>query len=560
MADFTTRNLVTLDDTNMSKATRTGLIGNGATLVMPSRQASPGSLGALMPQGVDFSEEMVEGATLDLFRQVSPVRSPMRSPMHSSNGGPTIITANKMGSPALIPLPASPTRSPVSAPVLGRVYGYAPASAAGQTPRNSPDAVSSMRSSLFPYLRSSQTSVDQGEGNDTVVMEGKGSVDQGSGDDMVLLDSAASKSARVHQGSGNDLAVIGSKGSIDATPTRSATSAPVKMTINQGSGDDVVVHSCPSKSGSLGSHQLKKSSEASYANYESMIQNASIEQELMAAGFYPKDKIITTSDDGDSNARFIKAVTKMGHTVLVELDVEGYVAVDPKDHTMIETKSVTVVPYSVKSGAQQCMGSDVCGVAFVCADGVCTMINDDTGHPKEANYTFVEKLSEKAVIIDDNPVAYPIVRLSEIRASPVLVIKSISEANRRIRNASYKAVAEDLSKTDKAIEALEQNYKAFKTLNDRIAADLSASIKQLESFNMVYMKTPPISEAEKLKHRKVIANLKARQDKVVELLRLGEKVASHRDEIAEIAKEFGVAARYLQNGFRYIDREWDADI
>jgi prefoldin subunit 5 len=297
-----------------------------------------------------------------------------------------------------------------------------------------------------------------------------------------------------------------------------------------------------------------------FSNYNDLVDTGSVEQELYKAGFYPEDKIITTDEDGERHVRYIKTATKMGQTVLVELDTKGYVVVDPKDHSVLESKTVNVVPYSLKVGTQQCMGNDVSGVAFICKEGICTIVRNDTGQPEEKNYTFIEKVADKAVLVDGSPIAYPIVKLSEIRANCALVLKSIDDSTRRIRNASYKAVSEDLAKTEQAIKSLDKNFETFKKLRDQAASQLATTIRQLEGFNQCFIRTPPICEAEKAKYRRVIDNLRIRHEKVVELLKISEKVAAKKDEIAALCKEIGSAARYLQTDFKDLDRDFSDEI
>lgn len=312
------------------------------------------------------------------------------------------------------------------------------------------------------------------------------------------------------------------------------------------------------------------------ADNEGPLIDASIENELLRSGFVPKDKIITTDDTGERHARFIKVISRMGQSALVEIDIEGYMVVQPKDQKVVASKAVSQIPYSVKMGTYDCAKTDVCGVAFVCEKDICVLNNDPTGRgPQEKNFVYVDHEAEgqsgkgqgnKAVIISGNPVAYPIIRMSEVRANPTVCIKAINEATRRIRNAAYKASHEDLVRLDNTIHDLDKEYHTFKAYRDHAVKGLMASIQQLEQFNNVYVANPPTCDdhlhtngdpngSEREKHRRVIANLRARHERVIDLLRVSEEVAMKRDKIAKLAQEFASASCYLKKEFADLDRD-----
>ena len=293
--------------------------------------------------------------------------------------------------------------------------------------------------------------------------------------------------------------------------------------------------------------------------------DASIENELLQSGFVPKDKIITTDDNGERHARFIKVISRMGQSALVEIDINGYMVVQPKDQNVVASKAVSQIPYSVKMGTYDCAKTDVCGVAFVCDKDICVLNNDPTGRgPQEKNFVYVahnnidgaaDGAINKAVVISGNPVAYPIIRMSEVRANPGLCIKAINEATRRIRNAAYEASHADLVRLDQSIHDLDKEYHNFKAYRDLAVKGLMSSIKQLEQFNAIYIANPPVCDDEREKHRRVIANLRARHERVIDLLRISEEVAMKRDKIAKLSQEFASASCYIKKEFAELDRD-----
>ena len=101
-------------------------------------------------------------------------------------------------------------------------------------------------------------------------------------------------------------------------------------------------------------------------NYQGVITHASLENELLNAGYVPLSKIVVRTEGGDKRTQYIKAMNKNGQKVFIMVDVHGYTTARSTDLTLIESHNVSVVPYSLKTGAYNCASKDVCGVAFEC--------------------------------------------------------------------------------------------------------------------------------------------------------------------------------------------------
>jgi hypothetical protein len=109
-------------------------------------------------------------------------------------------------------------------------------------------------------------------------------------------------------------------------------------------------------------------------NYQGIVSNSSLENELLNAGYAPLSKIVIRTDGGDKRTQYIKAINKNGQKVFILIDVHGYTTARSTDLTLVESQSASIVPYSLKTGAFNCAGKDVCGVAFECgADAVCVL-------------------------------------------------------------------------------------------------------------------------------------------------------------------------------------------
>lgn len=293
-------------------------------------------------------------------------------------------------------------------------------------------------------------------------------------------------------------------------------------------------------------------------DYQGLISNSSLEQELLNAGYGPVSKIVVRAPNGDHRTQYIKAINKMGQSVFILIDEQGYSAARTTDLTLIESNSASVVPYSLKTGAYNCAGKDVCGVAFECgSDNICVMSHgSDDLTPKEANFVFVEQATPTAAALESEGsiMSYPVVRLSEIRANPDLVLSNTDAVTRRLRNTAYSAELEELGKLQQSINQLNTNFVEFVNLQNGVAKRLTASLSQLEAYNKGYMANPPATDDAKNRYRLVQFNLTRRNQDIATLLRLVKRVGDARVEIDTIAKEIAEMKDFGDKEFAQIEQ------
>lgn len=293
-------------------------------------------------------------------------------------------------------------------------------------------------------------------------------------------------------------------------------------------------------------------------DYQGIISNASIENELLNAGYAPLSKIVIRTDNGDKRTQYIKAINKKGQKVFVLLDVNGYTTARSTDLTLIEAHSANIVPYSLKTGAYECAGKDVCGVAFECgSDAVCVLArgaNDLT--PKEANFVFVEQKAPAAAATIESEgsiMSYPVIRLSEIRANPDLVLANTDVVTRRLRNNTYAAELQELALAQQSINKLNAAFVRFEAIRENSARKLNQTLTQLEQWNNVYMANPPMTDEAKDRYRKLQYNLAQRNEGIANLLRFMKKVADKRIDIDAITKEINDISDFSEKEFANVE-------
>lgn len=291
-------------------------------------------------------------------------------------------------------------------------------------------------------------------------------------------------------------------------------------------------------------------------DYQGLIGNASLENELLNAGYAPLSKIVIQAENGEKRTQYIKAVNKKGQKVFILVDVSGYTTARAGDLTLIEARKSTIVPYSVKTGAYDCAGRDVCGVAFECTGAVCVLArNSEDLTPTEANFVFVEQSGPAAATVESEGVnmTYPVIRLSEIRANPELILKNTDVVTRRLRNASYSTLVAELVEEEKAIIQLNQAFVRFRQMYENNAALLNKTLTQLEGYLKAYMDNPPTSDEGRDKFQKVQLNVAKRNDGIEILLRSMQKVADLRSVIAATANDINAIREFCEKEFATVE-------
>lgn len=292
-------------------------------------------------------------------------------------------------------------------------------------------------------------------------------------------------------------------------------------------------------------------------NYQGIIAKQSIENELVNAGYTPLSKIVVRSDDGDKRTQYIKAINKKGQRVFILIDGNGYTTARTSDLTLIEAHNASIVPYSLKTGAYNCINNDVSGVAFECGpDAVCVLIRGTKDlTPKEANFIYVEQHAPAAaaIDIDGSIMSYPVIRLSEIRANPGLVLINTDMVTRRLRNTAYTAELQDLAMMQQSIGKLNASFIRFNQMRECAAYKLNKTLTQLEQWNEIYMANPPLTDMDKDKYKQLQYNLAQRNEGITTLLRSMEKVAELHNDIDMITKDINEITDYCEKEFANVE-------
>jgi len=288
-----------------------------------------------------------------------------------------------------------------------------------------------------------------------------------------------------------------------------------------------------------------------FETYNGILEDEnSVENDLAKYGYVATDKIITRDNDGNVAARYIKATNDRGQQVFVELDIDGKVAVRPTDLTLIESKQANEIPYNVKVGTYNCAGNGVCGVAFECKEGLCTLVRDDnTLQPVESNFVTVQQFDKKSGILEGDPMSYPIVRLSDIKANPDLVAKYIDDSTRRIRNTGYNNCNAEFNNLAKSLDSLNLSYRTLERKQRDTFITLSNTLRDLERMQKDYIVNPPKNETQQNKYNNLLYNIRRRNEYIVELLKVCQRVNYFNKVITSVNNDINDTISYINKEF-----------
>lgn len=221
--------------------------------------------------------------------------------------------------------------------------------------------------------------------------------------------------------------------------------------------------------------------------------------ELARAGYTVINQFSVREDKTDTiRASYVKAIDRNGRTVYILLDDTGYTSVNPADLTEVDAKIATQIPDSLKRSVYQQAGTGVGGVVFECPNGICSITRNPQMEAVESSFILVSKKAETSAVMGTDPVAHPVVRLSEIRANPSAVLLNTEAASSKIRNSQYTDCVEQLKRDEALLRELNESFNRYHKTRNEAKSSLESSIAQLTGYNNIYNnpKYVPVTSAD----------------------------------------------------------------
>src|SRR5579884_2941360 len=84
-----------------------------------------------------------------------------------------------------------------------------------------------------------------------------------------------------------------------------------------------------------------------------IVEGTNVEQELIQSNYKPYDKVFFQNPEGQTEAKYIKAINELGQRVFIELDTDGYVSIPEGGLPMQLSQEAKFLPASLKHGVMQ---------------------------------------------------------------------------------------------------------------------------------------------------------------------------------------------------------------
>lgn len=287
----------------------------------------------------------------------------------------------------------------------------------------------------------------------------------------------------------------------------------------------------------------------------SNLMNQNIENKLLDLGYTPKETIIRKLSDSQREAKYIRAIDNRGNSVLIELNVESNIAVQPSDLTTVESSPVISIPYSIRSGIFEAAGKQISGVAYDCTSGICIMSNDPvTMKPVDKFLTIVEKPSARVALEQDSFLASPIIKLSDIIENPTLINNIVQTATENIRKAVLKAFSSDLDINQRSFDQLTSKVPNTLRAMSIAMTKIVTSLEVYEKARKVYDINPPVTQQAKNEYDLIVLNIRKRQDMIRRLLATTKSLELIRNKFNELSADMDNIIRDLDNNYTDVDK------
>lgn len=255
-----------------------------------------------------------------------------------------------------------------------------------------------------------------------------------------------------------------------------------------------------------------------------------IEDELGKYNYKLEDSAVVYSSD---NKTFMKAIDKLGQRVYIDVDTGSYPS---KRNIVSESPTKVFTDDVVVTDKYQCIGNDVCGVAFECGKNLCLLAR----YRGEVDPIRKDWTTEHAVFEDiggEYSVTYPVIRLSDIIANPEAALINTKLVLNRLRNIDYVGETTKLVDLRSSLSQMEIAFREFDSINNSVLDKVDSDLKKLEEWREQYNRVP-INDVIRDRLEKVLSSITYRHDINVKLLASIASAAELKEDIDRITSKF----------------------
>lgn len=279
--------------------------------------------------------------------------------------------------------------------------------------------------------------------------------------------------------------------------------------------------------------------------FEIYDSNPSVEESLTQNGLTPDEKIITRDGNGHMICHYIKVRDYAGRRAYVELDCDestgmGYVKVDSDDPVLTAADASNQIDYSSLLGAYDSNKADVYGISFECDDSVCVMTHlDGSLSPNQQTYRLESSEDSYA-----EPVAYPVVKMTELLANPGAVRKSLQRVHDRIRDITFSQCHNNTTVLKQTVTELQRQAELLEALSAKVSTELPQSMGHLEK----------LRQSGKIDTKTISFNLSKRNELALDYINLCQGLKKYSMEIKEMSKQLTGIYQFSEQLFDGLDK------
>lgn len=277
-----------------------------------------------------------------------------------------------------------------------------------------------------------------------------------------------------------------------------------------------------------------------------------IEQDLINLGVNPQEKIVIT---GDIKAvKYIKGMTNNGIPILVDVNVDGLVTVRSKDLVVRESKKVIETPISNYLSAYK-IPFEIEGIATQVPSGIIAIERNSNFEPiSKTLVTESEPTTAQGTLCNKANVCevLPIIKLSDLKANPKLVLDQIDLQSRSIRNELFVKASENFHQTKEDIVKLNHSYQQAVQLIPQTATELSTSIQKLQDYAQKFNELGLVESNPEM-YQSLLNNLKIRNNLVSKLISITSILANVDKHIQQATNQINGTIDMLHNDFNQLN-------
>ena len=269
------------------------------------------------------------------------------------------------------------------------------------------------------------------------------------------------------------------------------------------------------------------------------IKLRSVDEVLVNAGFVKTSVLAIKGENGVDLTPYFRSYTSLGDICYIEIDpTEGInmATTNGIDRMRATVRTGSTIKQQTMISVAQCANSAVCGVAFECDSEVCVLVptsHTETGF-REQVYVVTEALPSKNVQLHGTPLAYPVIRLSEILSCPEAAIKKVNEASRIIAARTIGLAQTSMTELASRATCLSKSLGLLTSHWDTIHRNRCKEIDELHKLREYYACIrPPTCESMETE-KKIVAELCARGHALEAYLALQARIVGLLPELGRM--------------------------